>query len=281
MNHIFKNFLVILLLTGLWSCKKDEHKVIFEGGTSPVLKADQSGNILLDGSIKNNTAINFVWTNPNYKFNTGISSQDVNYLLQFDSLKGNFEGIDPVELSFSKELNFPISVSQLNLQLGKLGLPENVNSQFKVRLKSYVGNSGVPLYSNILTFTATPYLDVAVPLPVTDALYIIGNATPGGDASGWNNPVPSPSQRFTKTSSTTYEITIQLHGGKEFLVIPDNGSWANKYAITRGTNPDIGALQQGGNFGYNSGDNFYGPTADGTYKIVLNFKTGKYTITKL
>src|SRR5690606_17987255 len=135
------------------------------------------------------------------------------------------------------------------------------------------------LYSNTVSFSAIPYLDVAVPLPASDNLYIIVNATPGGDATGWNNPVPVPNQMFTKPSSTTYEITIDLIGEKEYLIIPVNGSWDTKYAVKN--NPAVAGLNEGGNFGFNFSDNFPGPAVSGTYKIELFFKTGKFKVTKL
>jgi len=176
----------------------------------------------------------------------------------------------------SKDLSVTLTVGDYNNLFANW--KENGPHNFEFRIKSALANGAIPLYSNVVKITVTPYLDVAVPLPVTGTgnLYLIGSATPGGDAHGWDNPVPAPAQQFTKTSSTTFEITIPLIGGKEYLVIPDNGSWANKYAVKKS---DV--TSDGGPFGYNLGDNFPGPSASGNYKIVLNFKTGKFTVTKL
>ena len=93
---------------------------------------------------------------------------------------------------------------------------------------------------------------------------------------GWNNPVPVPSQQFSKVGAGVYQLTTPLIGGKQYLVIPDNGSWSNKYAVK---SSDVTA--DGGPFGYNFNDNFPGPATSGTYKIVLNFKSGRFTVTKL
>jgi hypothetical protein len=39
-------------------------------------------------------------------------------------------------------------------------------------------------------------------------------------------------------------------------------------------------LSTGGDFGYDLNDNFPAPAASGTYKIQVNFATGKFTLTK-
>src|SRR6185312_7996233 len=119
------------------------------------------------------------------------------------------------------------------------------------------------LSSNNLSINAVPYaIPPKVQLPVNGELFLIGNATPGGDASGWNNPVPVPSQQFTQVTPTLYEITIDLIGGKQYLAIPVNGSAAS-----------------GGDFGYDWSDNFPGPGTSGKYKISLDFQRGKFTVT--
>ena len=155
---------------------------------------------------------------------------------------------------------------------------ENIPHNLEIRIKAALANNTVPIYSNVIKIIVTPYLDVAVALPYTGKLYLVGSATPGGDATGWNNPVPTPSQQFTKTSSTTWELTIALNGGKEYLILPENGSWSNKYAVKDNS---VAGLNTGGEFGYNLDKNFPGPSASGNYKIVVNFKTGKFSVTKL
>ncbi len=108
-------------------------------------------------------------------------------------------------------------------------------------------------------FTVTPYTSV---LPTN--LFLVGDATPGG----WNNPVPTPSQQFTRLNSAVFEITLPLTGGKEYLMLPVNGDWTHKYAVP---NKSLAGLNAGGTFGYDLNDNFPGPSANGTYKITANF----------
>ncbi len=277
MKNIIKLLSTVLMVAFLFvACKKQITDIQYLGGKAPALTSTTlSSNVLLIAN-KANTAITFTWTNPDYQFSTGISSQDVVYTLQVDTTGANFASANLKEQVISKDLSVTLTVGDLNNLFANWA--ENIPHNFEFRIKSALANGSIPLYSNVIKMVVTPYLDVAVPLPVTGtgSLFLIGSATPGGDAHGWDNPVPAPSQQFTKTSSTTFELTIPLIGGKEFLVIPDNGSWANKYAVKKA---DV--TSDGGPFGYNLGDNFPGPAVSGNYKIVLNFKTGKFTVTKL
>jgi starch-binding outer membrane protein SusE/F len=47
----------ILLVTILWSCKKDENRVIFDNGTQPVLTASVTGTVPVNYLTKDNEAI--------------------------------------------------------------------------------------------------------------------------------------------------------------------------------------------------------------------------------
>jgi len=277
MKNIIKLLSTVLLVAFVFSaCKKQISEIQYLGGKAPALTSTTLSSNVLNIANKANTAITFSWTNPDYQFTSGISSQDVAYTLQVDTTGANFASANLKEQVISKDLSVTLTVGDFNNLFANWA--ENMPHNFEFRIKSALANGAIPLYSNVIKMVVTPYLDVAVPLPVTGTgnLYLIGSATPGGDTHGWDNPVPAPSQQFTKTSSTTFEITIPLIGGKQYLVIPDNGSWANKYAVKAS---DVTA--DGGPFGYNLGDNFPGPSASGNYKIVLNFKTGKFAVTKL
>jgi len=274
------NQLFFLLLSGILfvSCKKDENKDYFGGGTNPVLKASSTDPQVLLQVNQSQPAISFNWTNPDYQFTTGLSSQDVIYTLQVDSAGANFSSPGLKEQGISKDLSISYKVGDFNLLFAYW--KEDVPHNFEFRIKATLnGNAPSAVYSNVISMQVTPYLDLAVPLPVTGSpvgdLFLIGSATPGGDATGWNNPVPVPSQKFTRVSTAVYKITIALHGGKEFLIIPDNGSWSHKYAVNAST-----VTWQGGNFGYDKSDNFPGPPTAGVYTITVNFKTGKFAVTQ-
>jgi len=254
------------------SCKKDEHKDFFEGGTAPVLSASGDGPFVLTVGAKDQEAVTFSWTNPNYSFTTGVSSQDVNYTVQVCAAGTNFSPSSLSEISVPKDLSKSFTVGQLNSALLSAGLVEDVEGQFDIRVKAALVNNTAVLYSNTLTFTATPYLDVVYPVPAN--LYITGAATPIGWQCGCNEP-EELSQKFDKVTSSRFELTIHLNANQSYLFIPVYGSWAAKYGTTGDNNTND---PSGGDFKPNGGD-MISPSASGNYKIVVEFKTGKFSVT--
>ena len=114
------------------------------------------------------------------------------------------------------------------------------------------------------TYTVTPY---STTIPTN--LYIVGDATAGG----WANPVPVPSQQFTKIDAVSFGIIINLTATKSYLFLPLNGDWTHKYG---GTSATGGPLLADGAV---PGSNTPAPATTGTYKIVVNFLTNTYTVT--
>ncbi len=275
MKNIKKLFACLILSAAVFvSCKKEIATVTYLGGTSPVLTATSLTPLVMTKADENKTWTTFTWTNPNYQMSTGLSSQDVSYTIQFDSTGSNFSNPNIQEIVVAKDLSRGVTIKEINTAMAKLGLMENMAHNVEIRIKSNLTNSSATLYSNVLKCVITNYLDVAVPLPSSGDLFLVGDATAGG----WNNPVPVPSQKFTKTNSTTYEITVALTGGKEYLFLPVNGDWSHKYAVP---NKTLSGLNTGGDFGYDKSDNFPGPSVTGNYKIVVDFKLGRFSVTKL
>lgn len=117
------------------------------------------------------------------------------------------------------------------------------------------------------TFAVTPYTSF---LP--ENLYITGDATPGG----WTNPVPVPSQQFTRINSTQFQLTLNMNGGKQYLMLPVNGDWSHKFSVNDNTIP---GLENGGDFGYDLPQNFPGPSTDGSYNITADFLNYTFKVT--
>ena len=155
--------------------KKDENQVLFEGGTAPKLTASSTANMILNIANSANQALAFTWTNPDYKFSTGPSSQNVTYILQIDTTGSNFTNPNIQEFSIANDLSFSMTVKELNTTLTKLGMVENIPHNIEFRVKSTLINRSAALFSNIIKIVITPYLDVVYPVPA--ALYITGDAT--------------------------------------------------------------------------------------------------------
>ncbi len=276
MKNISKFLLPVFTLSiFLLSCKKDENKIFYEGGTAPVLAANKTAAIALSFVNKDLEAVKFTWTNPEYKFTTGISSQDVSYLLEIDTTNSNFTNPSRKAISLAKDLSITMTQGVLNDYLLnqlvlKAGQPHNI----EMRVTSSINNK-VPLVSNVLKFIVTPFaIPPKVAPPTTGKLYLVGSATPGG----WNNPVPVPTQEFTQVSPTFYQInSIAISGGNSYLFLPLNGDWGVKFGAIGGNNSNNvneDDFRQGG------GD-LLAPIATGNYKIEVDFQRGKFKLTKL
>jgi len=267
-------FFISVAVVLFGSCKKDDAIETFQGGTPPVVTASVTGSIPLAYATAANTAFMLTWTNPNYQFTSGISSQDVSYLVEIDTTGANFTNPNKQTVSVSKDLSISFTQGQFNdYLLNQLQLTPGISHNIEIRVTASLAAKATSIVSNVLKFTVTPYaIPPKVNPPASGKLFLVGSATAGG----WNNPVPVPSQQFTRVSATLYEITIPLTGGQEYLFIPVNGDWSHKFAGKKALNP----TEAGGDFGYDWNDNFPGPAASGTYKISVDFQRGKYTVTK-
>lgn len=274
----------VALAAVLFSCEKDEHQIFYEGGTAPALTASKTGTIPLSFANAANEGIKLTWTNPEYKFTTGISSQDVNYLIEIDTTGANFTNPKRQSIAISKDLTRTFTVGEFNdFLLNQLQLDSLSTHNVEIRVTSSVGGS-IPLYSNVLKFTGVkPY---AIPPKVTPPgtppnytdgkLYITGSATPG-NWMGSGDP-ELLSQKFTRVSRTLYVLnSIALVGGQSYLLVPAYGDWNNKYGGVGANNANN---VDGDDFKANGGD-LKAPAVSGNYKIEVDFQRGKFTLTKL
>ena len=276
MKKISKFILLSALVTTIiGSCKKDENRIYFEGGTPPVLSSSVTGNIPMSFINKDNQAVKLTWTNPDYKFTTGLSSQDVSYQIEIDTTGSNFTNPKRQTVSVSKEMSKSFTQGELNdYLLNQLQLVPGMPHNIEMRVNSNLPNNNAVLNSNVLKFTVTPFaIPPKVTPPTTGKLYIVGSATNGD----WNNPVPVPSQEFTKISNTLYEITLPLKGGGMYLLLPLNGDWGTKYGAIGGNGSNNA---DGDDFRMGGGD-LVAPAVTGTYKIQVDFQRGKFTVTKI
>jgi|SRR5687768_8084893 len=274
-----KLFFATLFLAGfLSSCEKDENKIYLESGTPPVLTASVANTIPLSFLTKDNEAIKLFWTNPDYRFTTGISSQDVFYVIEVDTTGANFTNPNKLSVSVSQELSRSFTQAEfndflLNTLLLTPGQPHNI----QIRVNSTLVNNSAVLHSNVLNFVVTPYaIPPKVTPPFSGKLFITGGATPGNWMGGGDPELPS--QRFNQISPTLYELpSIALSGGGSYLFVPVYGDWSNKYGAIGANNTNN---VNGDDFKANGGD-LLAPAIGGIFKIVVDFQRGKFTVTRL
>ncbi len=261
------------LITG---CEKEDNRAQFEGGTSPSLTGSKT-IVRLTPATENEVAITFNWTNPNYRFNTGTSSQDVSYSLEIDTMGANFNSRNKYVLSVSKELSKTFMERELNNILGNsMLLPVNRSYNLQARVVASIGAStATRVVSNTWNFRATPFSPPPkVEPPTNGTLWITGDAV----ASGWTNTFGAPydvTQKFTKITETLYELVLNMPGGGAYKLLQEEGKWDSQYHMLPG------GTWSGGEFEKKDDDPaFPGPPDAGTYKITVNFQTGKFTVVK-
>lgn len=223
------------------------------------LTPSSSSDLVLDISNATGNAISFNWNASKYGDNV------INYALQVDTVGGNFAS--PQIFKYGTALNATLVQNDLNTAAINAGVIGGSTKNVEFRIVSYLGTS----YTNPLVYSNAVNVKLTTFVPVPANLYIVGDATPGG----WNNPVPTPSQQFTKVDAVSFSITIGLTAGKSYLFLPVNGDWGHKYggaSATGGTLLTDGAVP---------GSNTPAPATTGVYQIVVNFQTNTYTVTQI
>jgi hypothetical protein len=214
--------------------------------------------LVLQVTNASNTAISFNWNSSTY------GSNNINYALQLAQEGTNFAAPQVKQLGNNLATSF--TVNDLNSLAIAAGVSGGSTKNVEFRIVSYLGSGyTTPLVtSNVVKISTTTF----TPIPPT--LYIIGDATPAGN---FTNPVPLPSQQFSRISDVSYGIVINLTAGKSYLFLPVNGDWTHKYG---GASATGGPLLSDGAV---PGSNTPAPAVTGTYQIVVNFQTGTYTVT--
>lgn len=267
-------FLLFLVAAYSFACKKEDKLVMLENSTTPVLAASVTGPIVFDKAKADSNAIIFSWNNPDYNFNTGISSHNVSYLLEIDTTGSNFTNPMRAQVAISQDLSKAFTVKEINALLNSMNLNFDVSHDVEFRLRASLMNASAPLYSNIIKMKMTPYLDTKYPVP--DKLFITGGATPLGWQAGNGSEPEPPSQTFKKVNAFTFELTVTLTANQSYLFIPVYSSWSAKYGFDGAGN---GNSIEGDNF-KPDGNDIKAPSSTGLYKITVDFKTGKWTVAK-
>lgn len=262
-NNMSRFPLVICMAAAsLVACEKKMTNQFFGDGSAPTMTV--STTTLAPTPADSTTDVLAIsWTNPHYATDSATEL----YTIQIDSSGRNFS--KAVSIQVSGALSDSLTAKQINTIALGFGFSYNVAYNMDIRVISSYANYNEEYTSNTITISYTPYVIPPKVVPPTGGLYLVGNATVGG----WNNPVPVPTQVFEKIDSVDYAGVFKLSAGGQFLVLPVNGDWSNKYATA--DNTESGS---GGTFAYNASNNFTGPANAGWYTIWLNFQTGNFTI---
>lgn len=256
------------------SCEKEEARDTYVGGTAPVFSASVKDSIGLNFYTENDKAVTFSWTNPNYTFASGVSSQNVSYTLEIDTAGASFNGPNKRSVSISQDVEVTYTQKAFNILIADLKVKPGVVAQLEARVIATLGANITSLVSNKFTFKVLPYAPPPkVPIPSAGNLWVTGSAF----ASGWANPLGSPydvSQKFKKISDTQYELVVPMLNSGNYKIIQENGVWGTQYHKVTG-DAYAGTFEK-----KDSDPGFDAPAVAGNYKIVVDFQSGTYTVTK-
>jgi hypothetical protein len=276
------SLILLSLLAGITACNKVENKVFYEGGKNPTIAVNKTV-VSLEPGNEENEAVVFSWTNPEYRFTTGVSSQDVTYSLEIDTLGGNFSSGAKYTNQISSNLSLRLTVGQLNAILGNnmlLQISPRREYTLEARVISSIGGAAKLVSTNKVSFKVSPFAPPPkVAIPVNNEIWLVGGASEGN----WNNPLAEPyltNQKFTKLSETKYELVTNLKSNEGFLVLPVMGSWSTKYCLEDGV--DRGSSVDGGSFVLKGGggQDFLSPSPGGTFKLTYDFQLGRFTVVR-
>jgi len=217
------------------------------------------------------TAITFTWDTLVY----GVSTP-VTFTVQMDSLNGDFS--DPIADVISTNIyQQSYTDSVMNSRALKFKLTPFEPGQIKVRLKANMAYNNLPVYSKVETITVTPYDDgLMYKFPAT--LYLQGDAV----ASNGTYPVPD-AQQMVKIDDHRFGLIVAITGGKHFIFTTSSTALSDPaYKAATSSEPLTGGyfIPSGSNTNPpNGGSEISSPATTGIYKVIVDFKTGTYSLT--
>jgi starch-binding outer membrane protein SusE/F len=193
----------------LFACEKDEDKVIVKQGSAPALTAS-STSLVLNKDAANNEAVNFSWTPSNYGFSAAVK-----YVLQMAKKGTDFA--TPRNIDLGSSLQKKYTVAELNSALSLMEFAPGTAGEVELRVRSEISPSIAPVYSNVLTISATPYLDI-IEYP---SVYV-----PGG-YQGW---APDKAAKLSSVKDDkTYEGYINFTDATTEFKITPAPNWDTDY----------------------------------------------------
>ncbi|WP_026899091.1 SusE domain-containing protein [Daejeonella oryzae] len=238
MKALFNKFFLLSIMSMLiWSCKKDEVRVIAADGKAAVLTASSS-NLVLTKANAANTAITFTITAPDYGYDAAVTST-----LQLGVKGTNFANAKEFDMD-ANALTKSFTVIDFNALLLSMNLAPEATADIEARIKSSISANIAPVFSNAAAIKVTPYALISF-------LYV------PGAYQGWT---PSSAESLiSATSNGIYEGVINFTpGNTEFKILTKRDWGTPEY----GTGASAGTISVGGG-------NLAAP-GTGNYKLVAN-----------
>jgi hypothetical protein len=203
--QLLKTFAMGLMVLSLWSCKKDEDRMIANATPAGALSASAT-SVNLSSATANSTAVTFTFPESTV---TGYPVSVTN-TLQFDLKGNNFTAAKEAVVTTT---TYSATVAELNKMMLSLGAVIGTSAEMEVRLKSAPAPNAAT-YSNIISVTGTPYLASAW-------LYV------PGDYANWD--FASVDSLVSLTGNGIYEGLINMPAGKLGFKVTPAKAWTVAY----------------------------------------------------
>lgn len=216
-STINKLFMLCLMSLVLFSCEKDEERLVLRPGAAPTLAAT-SNSVELTAETKGEDAITMNWTAADYGYQAAVT-----YTLQFIAEGGDFEEAREVEAT-PGTLSRTFKVAELNILASQLGLAPNNEATVQVRVRSTVAESVTPTYSNVVSFNVTPFLDI---------IEYVSLWVPGSH-QGWN---PGTAPKVSSVNDNgVYEGYVNFPDAQTNFKFTPEPNWDNDFGGTSNGN---------------------------------------------
>lgn len=251
MKAILRNLLLFISATVvLWSCEKDETKVVLKPGGAIQLTVSTATLVLLQANAANQATV-MTWGKADFGYAAAIT-----YTIQMCKGGTNFaSSATTTEVAMGTALTKTFTVGELNGKMQEI-ISDGAATPVQVRIKASVGSNVDPIYSNVVDMTVTSYLDI-VTYTYPDAMNVAGNH------QGWS---PGTAPQIVKTRNggySNYEGYIIFNAATPEFKLVKGDNWGAG---------DFGSAGPGllGNGGPNLTLPSGGPGITGLYRIRAN-----------
>lgn len=218
---ILKYFPAIVLTMLLSACESNLEKVVFDhNAATPASLKEVSSSYTLDALKADETALTLSWTNPDMNLSNG-SYVAVTNNIQLDIANNDFANCVTLAATTGATNSLNITNSELNNQL--LSLLDTYNMELQplnveIRISSTISEASVPVLSNVITTSITPYsADIQYP-----EIYVVGAY------SGWDSSWDKAQSLFSFKGDVNYEGLIDFNGkAADGFKITGEWNWDN------------------------------------------------------
>ncbi|MEO6070878.1 MAG: SusE domain-containing protein [Chitinophagaceae bacterium] len=269
MKRIINFALIATGLAVVWAaCSKVPALPIYKKGTAATLTSSAT-TIAPAAADSNKVALTLSWTNPDY----ATDSTHTKYTIEIDSAGKNFSKPFTKEIIGASYTTY--TAKELNEMLLAKGYAFNMPVDMDVRLITSYTNNNERIIGNTVRIKMTPYkIPPKVALPATNRLFIVGDATD----FNWSNdatPLFPAVRELTRIDETTWGGIFNMKGSGAYKLLQTQGVWNTQFHMVSG-DAASGTFEQ-----KDADPAFSSPAVAGAYKLIFDFQTGKYTVTKV